>query len=323
MSALIVKKWKWALLAVFLAALLAFPLILSGNVVDMDDTAQSICVYSTFGPLYALSEMIFANVPDIEHHLLVQPQDGCLRNYVLSDWDLYQVAYNADLVIAGGRGLESFETTLESLGETGPAVAKLMYNMELYQQGDESASDAEESHLLGANPYAYMSCEAAEDMLSAIAGTMMELDPRFADLYAQNLENTLHEMDALQSETHAIAGNLSGKRVILFNEAMIYPVQEFDLEVAYWYDRESGTALYENELEDCLAALEEVDARVVLLELQAPASLVNALEEAGYVVAKLNVMTAFREDMGAEAYFSAQRDNAAALNAAFLQAEGE
>ena len=64
-----------------------------------------------------------------------------------------------------------------------------------------------------------------------------------------------------------------------------------------------------------------MDARVVLVEKQAPSSLVGALEGAGYVVARLDVLSTRRADMGAEGYFAAQQENAEAVSAAFAQLE--
>ena len=69
----------------------------------------------------------------------------------------------ADLVVAGGRGLESFESTLQSLGASGPVVALTLYNTELYNQGRKrrGGDDEESSHLDGPNPHLYMSIDGA------------------------------------------------------------------------------------------------------------------------------------------------------------------
>ena len=60
-----------------------------------------------------------------------------------------------------------------------------------------------------------------------------------------------------------------------------------------------------------------------MIEKQAPASLVETLEEAGYAVARVDVLSTLREDQGAEGYFAAQLENARAIAVAFAQAEGE
>ena len=62
-------------------------------------------------------------------------------------------------------------------------------------------------------------------------------------------------------------------------------------------------------------------ARVALVEKQAPPSLTETLEEAGYIVACLDVLSTCRADMGAEGYFTAQQENARAIAAAFAQKE--
>ena len=85
-----------------------------------EEGPEELVVYATFYPIYALSERIFDGIPSMELHCLVQPQDGCLRNYELSDWDLYLLAYSADAVIEGGRGLESFSSTLTAMGGKRP-----------------------------------------------------------------------------------------------------------------------------------------------------------------------------------------------------------
>ncbi len=59
--------------------------------------------------VYALSAPILSGAPGITLKCLVQPQDGCLRNYELSDWDAALLG-SADAAILSGRGLESFES---------------------------------------------------------------------------------------------------------------------------------------------------------------------------------------------------------------------
>ena len=89
----------------------------------VEDTPDAISLYATFYPIYALAQMVLQDVPDLTLNCLVQPQDGCLRAYSLSDWDLYLLAYSADGVIMGGCGLESFEDTLTALGQSEFSVA--------------------------------------------------------------------------------------------------------------------------------------------------------------------------------------------------------
>ena len=59
---------------------------------------------------------------------------------------------------------------------------------------------------------------------------------------------------------------------------------------------------------------------MVLIERQAPQALIEALEAAGYAVARLDVMSTHREGEGFDQYIEIQRGNAQALRDAFDRA---
>ena len=60
---------------------------------------------------------------------------------------------------------------------------------------------------------------------------------------------------------------------------------------------------------------------MALVEKQAPSSLTETLEKAGYIIARLDVLSTCRADMGAEGYFAAQEENARAVAEAFARQE--
>ena len=278
----------------------------------------TLSIYATFYPLYALTVLIADGVPDLQVNCLAQPMDGCLRSYSLSDWDLALLMQSADAVIAGGRGLEAFESTLYALGEGSPAVTSVLYNLELatVQPANETGED---SHWTDKNPHIYMTIDGAIAIAERIAANLAVLDPEYGDLYAKNLEQTENRLKSLRTEMHELAGDLHGQSVIVMNEALVYAAQEYGLDVALYFARESGEGLYERELEDCLELLSTCGARVILLEKQAPKALCGALEEAGFRVAAMDVLSTRRVGEGAEGYFEAQMANARALAAAFSE----
>lgn len=293
--------------------------LLSGCAPVIPEGAEEVPVYATFYPIYALSDAVMEGAPGLELHCLVQPQDGCFRGYRLSEWDM-RLLGSARAIVMGGRGLESFEGTLFGLGEDGPALCAALYNLELYNASTSHGGE-EGSHLEGANPHLYMSVEGAGLMIESIAASMLELDPEYADIYARNVERAEAKLDALRTEMRETVGDVEGRPVILMNEALIYTARDFGLTVADWVDRESGTAIYDDELSGCIERLKATDARVVLIEKQAPQGFVSALEDAGFAVARIDILSTHREGDGFEGYVQAQRDNAAALRAAFDAAD--
>lgn len=294
-------------------------LMLCGCSPIVTEPPETLSVYASFYPIYALADMITHDVPDLDLHCLVQPQDGCLRSYSLSDWDLYLLGYSADALLIGGNGLESFEASIS--GSNDLILSKVFHGIELYE--DSERIPDEESHFSGANPHIYMSVDGGKRILENIAAAMSIMDARYADLYDVNLNAALLEMEKLALEIEESLSDIAGRKVILMNEALIYAAQDYQLEVAALYERESGATQYSNEIKDCISAISESEAEVVLVEQQAPEALVIALEEAGYVVAKLNTLSTMSEADGSKGYISALLNNAEAVRAAFDQTTNE
>jgi len=300
------KYWKTRTAAMILVALM----LLTGCSPIVEQQKENTSVYATFYPLYALTSMIADGAENVEAHCLVQPQDDCLRSYQLSDWDLYLLAYSADAVISAGSGLEGFSDKLKVMGETSLPVAEVMPGLDLYQT--DGLVD-EENHFSGAIPHLYMSVEGAEQIAERIEGSLSLLSEQNADTFEQNLvafKNRLIEIrDEIKKQTEVCIG----KSAAVLHEALFYTARDCGLEIAGWYERESGEMLSGAGLDDCLNMLRDCGAEIVLLEKQAPSALVKMLEEAGYTVVRLDIMSTLTESDGAEAYLEVLRSNALAV----------
>lgn len=301
-----------------MAILTLLALVLGGCIPVVEQAQEESHVYASFYPIYALSSLVLDGVSGIRLSCLSQPQDGCLRSYELSDWDLHLLAYDASAVILGGGRLESFGDMLYSLGESGPAVINATYGCNLYNDdGIDAEATEDSSHLDGDNPHYYMSMYGAGLMVENIVQGLCALYPDKAEEISANAEEAVSRISDLKSEAEGICADVRGKKVILMNEALIYPAVEYGLEVAYWYDRESGDTLYGSGLENLLEEIEGCGAEVILIEKQAPAELIKNLENAGYHVAKIDIMSSYALDADGEGYFEAQLANARAIAQAF------
>jgi len=273
-------------------------------------------IYASFFPIYAFLDALTEDVPDINAHCLVQPQDGCLRDYQLSDWDLYLLASSADAMFMGGRGLESFEGTLFGWGEQGPVISAILYNLDLYNQ-DEEAVGEDASHFDGPNPHLYMSVNGAKTMLESMEATIAAIDPGYAHLYSRNLEDAIKGVEELQTIIEETRRAVEGSPVIIMNEALYYVADDYGLEIDMVFERESGVALYDSELDACIETIEASVSKVILIEKQAPQVFVKALENAGYTVVRIDILSDHRESEGFGGYIEAQKNNAAAIRGAF------
>lgn len=295
------KYLKIALLMLLCAALF------SGCVrIEMPDPEPQ-TVWASFYPLYALAGGVCRGVPNLSLHCLAQPQDGCIRSYTLSDWDAALVS-GADLFIIGGRGLESYESALTA-GSV--PVLTAMENMPLIG-ADEAVSD-ESGHFDGPNPWFFLSVDGARSITAAIAGGMAELDPDFADLYAENLAAMDARFDALKAD---IASALAGAELpgaILMQEGLCYFAQEAGVPAYIEIEREAGADMSDVEFADALSAMAASGYTLVLIERQAPQALVQDIEQAGYTVVLIDILTDHSPAEGQDGYFTAMLQNAQAL----------
>lgn len=293
--------------------------VLSGCRKLVQDEDGPISVYATFYPIYALTDAVMRNVPDAALHCLVQPQDDCLRAYQLSDWDVALLVRGADVVIAGGRGLESFESTLFGWGESGPAISAVLYNLELYNQ-DQVADGEAPSHLQGPNPHLYMSLEGAKQIVESISATMVSLDPVYSDRYIENSQVSVEALDELLEASRAKLAAYAGGRVALMSETLVYMARDYNFEIVEWIKRETGANYGDNELAGWLERLDKARPDIVLIERQAPQALREALEAAGYAVAAIDVLSTHAEGEGFDKYLEIQGENAQVLLDAFERA---
>ena len=294
-----------------MAVLLFTSVVLTGCLPLVEDVPQDKVFYSTFYPIYALTAAIADGAENLEIHCLSQPQDGCIRAYTLSDWDLYMLIYSADAIISGGNGLESFADQLKNLGEKILPVAEVMLGLDFYRMNETG-----EGHFSGENPHLYMSVQGAEMIMENIAGALSLLDEDNADIYEENkiqMQSKLQEIGRTIDKETEVCGNIPAA---VLNEALFYTATDCGLKIVDVCERESSEMLYGENLDNCLDNLIESGAKVILIEKQAPLKLIEALEGAGFSVAKLDVMSEMSEKDGAEGYFERLIENAQVVAAA-------
>jgi len=312
------KRFACVLLAT--AMIVALTACKEQDNVPVSDANETISIYSSFYPLYAITEMIVKDVEGVQSMCLVQPQDGCLRNYQLSDWDLALLMRSADAVIAGGRGLESFESTLFALSDYGPAVTAVLYNMDLKRSDAQGIPEGEASHWQDENPHVYMSVDGAIAIAERISAAMQEMDPKYSKTYRDNFISAEARLNQLKEEMHGVAGGLFGVKTAVLNEALLYFAGDFGLDMVLCCHRESGDGI--DKADALIESIRESGAELILIEKQAPYALVTALEDAGYAVAKIDILSTHTAQEGCEGYFEAQIANANSLKAAAGTLEG-
>ena len=267
-------------------------------------------VYASFYPIYALAAGVCENVPGLTLSCLTQPQDGCLRSYSLSDWDAALLS-GADMLIMSGRGLENWEETLE-----GGALPVLKAAEGLHLLGEEEQMTDESGHFEGTNPWAFLSVQGARGMTAAIAAGMSALDPDYAAIYAENLAAMEKRFDALSADMRSALSGIDLPGMILMQEGLAYFARDIGAVSYIEIEREAGSDMSDIEFADALEKMSASGYSLVLIEKQAPQGLIKALENEGYTVVLIDILTDHSESEGADGYFSAMLRSTQALAAA-------
>lgn len=290
-----------------IALCLLFALLLPGLCACRDASVEekkeveTLDIYASCFPIYAIAERLTRGVPDLRLHCLMQPQDGSLRSYELSNWDAALLS-KADAVLMGGDGFESFASLLNGAGESGPAVVQLFADVELKTTQ---------------NNYVYMFTSGMEDLSQRITESLAILDPRYGDTYRKNLHELLKELTGYEELQKSVRAVTEGRSVIVMNEALVNVADDYGFETVLCMERESGEALYDEALEACINSLTASGCRTILIEKQCPAALHKALEKVGFALVLLDTLSTGRSAEGFDGMLSRLTYNAQALEKAF------
>ena len=256
-------------------------------------------VYATTWPIYAMTSRLLEGVPDVSLHLLIQPQDECIRSYALSRWDQELLA-DADAVVCGEYGLEGF--SLDDLSQDRFALIEALPEDALIHMNDDVSDEA--THFDGVNPHAYMSFECADLMLERIAYSFTVLDPRYADQYEENLVDARQELHDIIPEYSE--NDIIGIIAAVATETAYYPLNELGIETIP-LEREPGEDLSETQLTKILPSIAEAD--MMLIESQAPKHLKDMLMDSGVHLVEIDVMSAHDETEEWETYCNCMKQN--------------
>ena len=158
-------------------------------------------------------------------------------------------------------------------------------------------------------------------MCSIITAGMIELDPDYEALYEDNFAHFDEKLEALEGRMEDLLIAAPERSVAVAHEGLFYLADELGLNVAATIKREPGSELSDNETKQALEALKASDAKVVLIETQAPKALRDALTNAGYQLALIDTLSTHAPG-GLDDYIATMDKNAQAIADALARAAG-
>ncbi|MCD8299728.1 MAG: metal ABC transporter substrate-binding protein [Clostridiales bacterium] len=236
------------LLVVILAAGAGFTALYRHGQKTTAGNESELNVVTSFYPMYVAAKNVIGDAGDVTLTNLSEPQTGCLHDYQLTTEDM-KLLSTADVFIINGGGIEDF---LEKVAEQYPELTII--------------DACEGLDLIEDNAHAWMSMALYRSQVENICEGLIAEDPGRSDIYQENTDEYIAEVQALEDEYADLAGELAGQPVILFHEAYEYLADEMGLDVAGEMDLDEERQVSAGEVADILATIETDDVPVILAE---------------------------------------------------------
>lgn len=224
------------MMAVLLALVLAL-LPLGGCASTGGDVAQArLQVVASFYPMALLTERVTEGVPGVALHTMAQMHTGCLHDYQLQPRDM-KILENADVLVYNGAGMEGFIGRIAAL-EPGLKLIEASDGQELlesaaHEHEHEDEHEAHEEHYHGdANAHLWLSPKRAMAQVENIRDGLMAADPEYAQVYRENAQTFLQELEQLDGQVATLMAPCQGQGVVTFHEGFTYLLEDYGLHQA-------------------------------------------------------------------------------------------
>ncbi len=223
-------------IALILALLLCAPALASAET-----------VVTSFYPIHLFARNLLDGIEGVEVVSLAEPTAGCLHDYQLQTSDMKALA-RADVFLINGAGMEGY---LEGVFEAFPAlpVVDASRGVTLLEDcSDHDHDDHGHEHDHAYNAHIWLDPKNAIVMVTNLADGLIAAMPQHADAIADNRDDYIARLAALDEELSVALAALPRRDIITFHEAFPYFANAYDLNVAAVINRDPDDALSPRQL---------------------------------------------------------------------------
>lgn len=290
-------KNKYLFVSILLAVILAAGLIIAyfcgAGTVRKTQKDRTLKVVTSFYPIYIAAENVIGDTEGVTLTNLTGEQTGCLHDYQLTTEDMKHLS-KADVFLINGGGMESFLSSVAkqyqdlelvdtSASFAKEAAARLEEEEKTAdaQNGEEKkASDPQNGHEAEkngsepeesgeeeeSNAHYWMNMADYQKQVQAIADGLSKADPDHAEAYAANARAYQAKIQKLIDASADLKKKLSGRRIIVFHEALEFFAENFDMKTVADLDLDEERQVSANEVSGILGAIRNDGVRLVLAE---------------------------------------------------------
>ena len=264
-----------------------------------DVSSSKTRIVTSFYPMYVIALNLTEGAEGIELSNMADVNVGCLHDYTLTTEDMKKVE-NADIFISNGLGMENFiSKILESNGDM--KVIDSSNNLEnVISNGIEE------------NAHIWTSIDNYILQVQNIAEELKTADAKNAEVYTQNAQKYVDELNKLNEEYKSKLAKLNGEKAICLNEAFEYMGQELGMEmITIKTDHEEST-ISAGMLKSVINKVKEDDIKIIIIDKNDSKTNAETIaNETGAKILELN--SGLTGELNKDAYINQMRENMSIL----------
>lgn len=260
-----------------------------------DVSSSKTRIVTSFYPMYVIALNLTEGAEGIELSNMADVNVGCLHDYTLTTEDMKKVE-NADIFISNGLGMENFiSKILESNGDM--KVIDSSNNLEnVISNGIEE------------NAHIWTSIDNYILQVQNIAEELKTADAKNAEVYTQNAQKYVDELNKLNEEYKSKLAKLNGEKAICLNEAFEYMGQELGMEMITIKTDHEESAISAGMLKSVINKVKEDDIKIIIIDKNDSKTNAETIaNETGAKILELN--SGLTGELNKDAYINQMREN--------------
>lgn len=264
-----------------------------------DTSSSTTRIVTSFYPMHVIALNLTEGAEGIELSNMADVNVGCLHDYTLTTEDMKKVE-NADIFIANGLGMETFiSKILESNGD--------MKVIDSSKNIENVISDGIEE-----NAHIWTSIDNYILQVQNIAEELKTLDAKNVEIYTQNAQKYVDELNELKKEYGAKLEKLNGEKVICLNEAFEYMGQELGMEMITIETDHEESAISAGTLKSLINKVKDDDIKIIIIDKNDSKTNAETIaNETGAKILELN--SGLTGEFNKDAYINQMRENMSIL----------
>ncbi len=209
-------------------------------------------ILTTFYPIYVMTLNITDGAENVEIMNMAEKNTGCIHDYTLSTEDLKKFE-KTKVLVQNGKGLESF---LDKITNSYPEI-KIIDSSENLQN---LIQDEEEE-----NAHIWLSIENYISQVRTISEELQHLDEENKEIYKRNADLYIKKLNNLKLDFQNLK-NVSGKKAICLNEALVYLLDEINIDATVIETDHEQSSLSAENIKSIINQMQEDNIKMIFID---------------------------------------------------------